>query len=470
MARLLNIVNRGSVPQLGDFATRKCWRSRRFGRAVSALGAIDFVGKSSGGSQRKADIRTVASATPFPRPPKQTEKWDVSNSKLPHNAISAIKTLFQQGLGDPRGCEYREIEIRVGNCWNGGGDVVETHGWVFPADDETAKRFGLAWNGLVYPLISVGELADVAKDAKAGLKAAPANNSRLSGAPAEQTAVSHLSVLPLKAAMLLRLGETDLAEQQWAAARKLQLNSSEDDPYLVLARDWTWYLFDRASCTHMRADDEIAPQDSPSNAGTLGGLVFSNSKTRLITNQHVAGDVDSLVQQPASGITSNGKLAVIGKVVAAEMPGRGEIGSIDCALIDPNRDRSLRKRIKDLGPPFRFASGVLTQPDVHRTVATKVGAFTGRTSGIVKSVNTVVEVNGATMPKQIIVESEDNSVIIEAGDSGSLLVVKAGSESDDNAVFNIVGLVHARSKDGTAIVATHFHEIETRFGVKATRF
>jgi hypothetical protein len=210
---------------------------------------------------------------------------------------------------------------------------------------------------------------------------------------------------------------------------------------------------------------EIARVGSPLNGGTLGGIVFANRQPRLITNQHVAGTLASRVNQPASGEVPPGFEAEIGSVIDSEMPAAGETGSIDCAILQLRPEgRDADPLIKDLGPPFRFGSAKLTRPDVHRTTAIKVGCETGRTEGIVKSVSTAVNVNGAIMPDQIIVESEDGSVIIKAGDSGSLLLVKA----HDASLFNVVGLVHARSADGTALVATHFDAIENRFGIKVT--
>lgn len=216
--------------------------------------------------------------------------------------------------------------------------------------------------------------------------------------------------------------------------------------------------------TELMGGIEIAKVGMPFNGGTLGGIVFAGFQRRLITNQHVAGKIASKVNQPASGTVPPGFSAEIGTVVDSEMPPAGGTGSIDCAIIAlRSGGRDVRPKIKGLQPP-RFRSAKLTSPDVHRTTAIKVGAVTGRTEGIVKSVSTFVDVNGAKMPNQIIVESEDGSEIIKGGDSGSLLLVKAS----DDTLFNVVGLVHARSSDGTAMVATHFDEIETRFAVKAS--
>jgi hypothetical protein len=70
--------------------------------------------------------------------------------------------------------------------------------------------------------------------------------------------------------LLLRCGETDAALTNWAPgeryvndyqARKSALsgdNLQDYDPYLEIAEDWAWALFDRTLCAHMRADVALA--------------------------------------------------------------------------------------------------------------------------------------------------------------------------------------------------------------------
>src|SRR5262245_40822904 len=95
----------------------------------------------------------------LPTPPQQNAPW-------PHGAdalLNAAATLFEQGLADPRGLEYREIEIAVGSPWNGGGHSFKTHGWILPNDGKDGQ-FAVAWNGLVYPVMSIGHSANLHKD------------------------------------------------------------------------------------------------------------------------------------------------------------------------------------------------------------------------------------------------------------------------------------------------------------------
>ena len=72
--------------------------------------------------------------------------------------VSAIKELFHDGLADPRGCEYREIEIGESGNWL----TAQTHGWVLPGNG--SPRFAVGLDGIVYPLRSVGIPVDLETD------------------------------------------------------------------------------------------------------------------------------------------------------------------------------------------------------------------------------------------------------------------------------------------------------------------
>ena len=51
----------------------------------------------------------------FPIPPMQSKPWVISSTNLPAGLERAVNVLFQSGMADPRGCEYREIEVAIGN-------------------------------------------------------------------------------------------------------------------------------------------------------------------------------------------------------------------------------------------------------------------------------------------------------------------------------------------------------------------
>jgi hypothetical protein len=44
------------------------------------------------------------------------------------------------------------------------------HGWILPAKSGQTRQFAVGWNGLVYPVISVGAKADLKKDVEALLR------------------------------------------------------------------------------------------------------------------------------------------------------------------------------------------------------------------------------------------------------------------------------------------------------------
>ena len=86
----------------------------------------------------------------LPTPPQQTSPW-TPPAGLPGPLVSAATTLFDQGLADPRGGDYRQVSVAVGNVWSGDGGVARTHAWVLPVDTPGGQRFAVCWNGLVYP-------------------------------------------------------------------------------------------------------------------------------------------------------------------------------------------------------------------------------------------------------------------------------------------------------------------------------
>ncbi len=95
--------------------------------------------------------------------------------------------------------------------------------------------------------------------------------------PSEARSISDESPVPIKACLLLRLGEAELAEKLWShwtsqlrsfSQRPPYLLSIEKsvganksilkDPYLALANCWIMALSDRAVGSHMRGDDHLA--------------------------------------------------------------------------------------------------------------------------------------------------------------------------------------------------------------------
>jgi len=222
-----------------------------------------------------APIATVPRATPrataaspafadksaYPTPPEQTAPWTPPKTTLDAKVLSAATKLFEQGLADPRGLAYREIEIDAGETWNGAATPIKTHGWVIPGG-----TFVVAWNGLVYRAKSVGARADVAADMKALLDAEDAARIKYEhDSPGwhyhrfpttrEADFVSTTMPLSTKTMLLLRLGEAELAARVWNVAFDADRRV---DPYVVAAGDFLWALYDRGITAHMRGDGELA--------------------------------------------------------------------------------------------------------------------------------------------------------------------------------------------------------------------
>ena len=230
----------------------------------------------------------------FPKPPRQSEPWKPLAGKLPAKFASAVQELLKQGIADPRGCEYREVELSCGaSAWVTGCWLVKTHAWVIPrgpSEKEGDTQFAVAWDGLVYPVATVGPLAEVKTDVEAMLAAddkwwkgaveeqkknakkqpklawafAP---HRWDHATPESSLVAYSSLQPLKACLLAIVGESVLADRLWIAWKRgtdaeEDRSATANDPYLVFAREWGWALFDRAVGAHKRGDDVIAMLDA----------------------------------------------------------------------------------------------------------------------------------------------------------------------------------------------------------------
>lgn len=74
----------------------------------------------------------------LPSAPAQTKPWTISAPDVPPKLLSATALLFELGLGDPRGCEYREIRLIAVDLW--GRDMT--------GQSQAAGSFGAKWIGV----------------------------------------------------------------------------------------------------------------------------------------------------------------------------------------------------------------------------------------------------------------------------------------------------------------------------------
>jgi len=188
-----------------------------------------------------------------PVPPQQNEKWTPPATNLEPAVVDAITQLFKDGLPDPRGCEYREIEIAESKKW-----TFKTNGWVLPGVG--AQKYAIAWNGVMYPVVSVGVPVDLPKE----IAAIAPNQRRFNGYgvgwPMSDQLSSNVEVgaLPIHVAFLLRLGEGKLAEEMWDAGYADQGNIPAPDPYLEMASVWLDRWYNRAVQAFLNHDDASA--------------------------------------------------------------------------------------------------------------------------------------------------------------------------------------------------------------------
>jgi hypothetical protein len=209
--------------------------------------------------------------TVIPEPPSQGRPWTAPATTLPRFLVSATEILFEQGVADPRGCEYRQVEIA-------NAAVVKGRGFVLPERADAPGRFVVCWDGQVYPALTVGAAADLDRDihelaahVKQAREAASSNRfgrgvswgfPRENQDPYGPAGVDDHS--PIKLCLLLRIGRADLAETLFAAGTTWSPGPRTHDltdygiSYLSLARDWAGSAFQTLIGAHMRGDDVIA--------------------------------------------------------------------------------------------------------------------------------------------------------------------------------------------------------------------
>lgn len=225
----------------------------------------------------------------LPEPPQQYKSWH-PDSAIPTNILSAMESLFEQGFPDPRGCEYREIEVTVSSIWGGKITLVKTRGWVLPAKSGETNRFAICWNGLIYPVVKISAPADLHAEITNHFKMVtltltnsvngtneittrvffPGFGWRNNFAAGENVTVFFTNALTTRVLLLLRCGETEAALTNWSPNQRMMRDvmvgprsgtGKVENPnpyYLEFASDWAWAMFDRTICAHMRGDEALA--------------------------------------------------------------------------------------------------------------------------------------------------------------------------------------------------------------------
>jgi hypothetical protein len=219
----------------------------------------------------------------IPDPPSQGAPWTPPATKLPRSLVEATVALFDLGAADPRGGDYREVEV---SDWR----VEKARGFVLPERPGEAGRFAVGWDGVVRPALTFGAKADLEADVRtlaAVLKKSKESprfveyvSVSVSSEDAVGTRTEHRDAIPpflddrapvpdvprspLTLCLLLRLGRADLAESLYAAATTWTRDNARPDltdqyiGFPFLSGRWADTLYHRLLGAHCRGDDVIA--------------------------------------------------------------------------------------------------------------------------------------------------------------------------------------------------------------------
>ncbi len=195
------------------------------------------------------------------RAPATVRGMDGPEERAARRDRRRLRGLVRRGMADPRGCEYRAIDAaRGGQRQPEAGYHDHPDAWLGVARASgDSRRFAVCWNGLVYPVASVGEPANAAAQIRTLLAAPnPWGGDPMHPTRDEELASDKLTIL--KIPLLLRVGEGELALQAWmqwkAFSGQSLFNEAPAAPnfFLVAGREWIWAKFDRARKAHLRGD------------------------------------------------------------------------------------------------------------------------------------------------------------------------------------------------------------------------
>jgi hypothetical protein len=196
--------------------------------------------KSAAGAAGQA---TTATAT-APESPRQHAKWQAPKSDVPGSMVSATAWLFDHGMADPRGCDYREVSIKSGIRLNT-DQARALHAWVIPAPGADGRSYAICWDGLAYPIDQIGPPVDLNADVSSLVDSLRTRLAQLPATFRGLLSVHWPFTAPqsgpgiAKVAILLRLGDGARAASLWSAINpeRAALNP-QPDPFETLGRDF----------------------------------------------------------------------------------------------------------------------------------------------------------------------------------------------------------------------------------------
>jgi hypothetical protein len=186
----------------------------------------------------------------LPEPPSQHVPWQPQLvAGIPDYVPEMVSALFDAGLADPRGGEYRRVELSLTSAPGGNRTL---NGWYFPAG------FAIGWDGLVHRVVRAGERANLSADVAAA-KAKFWREGLWTNPPdAELVGV----------ALLLRLDDRELARQLFAkipaSAPDGRIVSATEEPrharldwFQVAGTAWLSGIYHEAVEAHFVSNDRL---------------------------------------------------------------------------------------------------------------------------------------------------------------------------------------------------------------------
>jgi hypothetical protein len=173
-------------------------------------------------------------------------------------------------------------------------------------------------------------------------------------------------------------------------------------------------------------------------AGTFGALVKDAAGIYILSNNHVLADEDRLssgaaIFQPGlldGGDTNSDQFASLARAIPLQA---GAGNTMDAAIAQVANPNSVSKDLLYIGPPAGTADAAVDM------IVHKFGRTTGYTVGQVTSIDTDVTVAydtaNFTFMGQIIIAGTDDNSFSAPGDSGSLILERAGN----NAIGLLLG-------------------------------
>ncbi len=246
------------------------------------LALVLFVAMAVSGVERSHEM-WFFQGDGIPAAPQQNQPWQPPETSIPAEYVAKIAAAFKHGLADPRNCEYREVEVPMGRDSGGRFFRSKTHGWLLPGNDKQSQQFAILWDGLIYPVISIGSAASIQDDIQ---QLCPiADREVVYRFPEIFTSVS--SNYGAVCALLLRLGEVKLAEKAYPEATKSGRIWNDDIQKATL-----WSMFSRALGAHMYGDDKLALCYAEQYESLLGedeGDFTSTARELLVEQRRRAG-------------------------------------------------------------------------------------------------------------------------------------------------------------------------------------